>query len=630
MVNLCKKFFYCFFCIILFGCTKSATVNTIAVETFFKNPEQSMYRISPNGKYLSFLKPYKGCLNVFIKSLNDSLVTQVTAYSDRSVRSCIWVGNNKLFYLKEKDSLDNYPAFLVNKDGTQNIPIQTSPNTKVEIIDQELRNQQNILLAINERDEAFFDVYKLNIYTGKKELLVKNPGNIVSWFANNEGNINLALGSDGVNETLYYRTKDTEKFKPILSNNFKNTLKPLGFAADKNHIYALSNLNRDKLALVEFDCLSGKEVKVIYENDEADILEVINSKSKEKLAYLTYEIAKRKIHFLDASYQKIYDDLNKLLPNDEVKIADKDSLENCFIIKTFTDKSPGAYYLYTIKDKQLTKLSDLNSAINPEEMCEMKAVSYKARDGQIIHGYLTLPLGKDEKDLPCIVMPHQGPSTRNVWGYAPEVQYLANKGYAVFQMNFRGSTGYGKNFQNAGFKQWGGKMQDDIYDGVKWLIEEGVINPNKIGVFGYGFGGYSALNQIVYHPELYKCAASYSGYINLFTYIKGFPAYYKPYKLMLNEMIGDPENDIEYLKSASPIFQIDKIKSPIFIAQGSKDSKVNVTETNQFVKELRKKQITVNYILNENETQLFKSPENKFTLYKQLGDFLDKQINPNK
>ncbi|MFC5282905.1 alpha/beta hydrolase family protein [Pedobacter alpinus] len=612
------------------GCNYNPPVDPVAVETFFKNPEQSMYRLSPNGKYLSFLKPYKGYLNVYVKCVNDSLVTQVTAYTDRSVRTANWVGNDKLIYLKEKDSLDNYPAFLVNKDGTQNIAIQTSPNTKVNIVDQELRNQEHILIALNERDETFFDVYKLNINTGKKELLVKNPGNIVLWFTDNDGEVNLAIGSDGVNETLYFRNNESEKFKPVISNNFKSTLKPLGFTKDKNHIYALSNLSRDKLALVEFDCATGKEIKVIYENKDADILEVVNSKTKGNLAYLTYEIDKREIHFLDANYQSIYNDIHKILPNDEVIIVDKDASEHHFIVKTYTDKSPGVYYLYAVKDKSLTKLADVNSAINPDNMCAMKAVSYKARDGQIIHGYLTLPIGKDEKNLPCIVMPHQGPSARNVWGYTPEVQYLANKGYAVFQMNYRGSTGYGKNFQNAGFKQWGKKVQEDIYDGVKWLINQDLINPKKIGVFGYGFGGYSALNQVVYYPQLYKCAASYSGYINLFTYLKGFPAYYKPYKLMLNEMIGDPEKDIDYLKSSSPIFQVDKIKTPILIAQGGKDSKVNVTETNQFVKELRKKQIAVNYILNENETQLFKNPENKFTFYRQLGDFLDKQINPDK
>jgi dipeptidyl aminopeptidase/acylaminoacyl peptidase len=237
-----------------------------------------------------------------------------------------------------------------------------------------------------------------------------------------------------------------------------------------------------------------------------------------------------------------------------------------------------------------------------------------------------LPLGKKKKNFPCIVLPHQGPNQRNVWGYSPEVQFLANRGYAVFQMNFRGSTGYGKAFENAGFKQWGTKMQDDIFDGVQWLISEGIADPEKIGVFGYGFGGYSALNQIIKHPDTYKCAASYSGYINLFNYIKGFPAYFKPYKLMLNEIVGNPETDIDYLKSASPVFQIEKIKTPLFIAQGGKDSKVNVNETSQFVKELRKKNVPVNYILNENETQLFKNIDNKLVFYKQLGEFLDKYL----
>lgn len=329
---------------------------------------------------------------------------------------------------------------------------------------------------------------------------------------------------------------------------------------------------------------------------------------------------------MDKGYERIYKAILNKLPNQEIKITDKDSSEQNFIIKAYTDINPGAYYIYNVRQKKLKKLSDVNLDIDPANMCEMQPISYKTRDGLTIHGYLTLPLGKRKKNLPCVVLPHQGPSTRNAWEYVPEVQFLANRGYAVLQMNFRGSTGYGKAFENAGFKQWGAKMQNDIFDGVQWLINEGVANPNQIGVFGYGFGGYSALNQAINHPETYKCAASYSGYINLFTYIKGFPAYFKPYKLMLNEIVGNPETDIDYLKSASPVFQIEKIKTPILIAQGGKDSKVNVNETNQFVKELRKRNVQVNYILNENETQLFKDVDNKLTFYTQLANFLDNHL----
>jgi dipeptidyl aminopeptidase/acylaminoacyl peptidase len=532
--------------------------------------------------------------------------------------------------VQEKDSLDNYQAYIVNKDGSNNLLIKTPLKTKVEVIDQIIKNNNAILIAVNDRVAEYFDVYKLNINTGERKLFIKNPGNIIQWISDDNGNINLAVGSDGVNETIYFRSDSKQKFEPVITNNFKSSLAPFGFTNQANHIYALSNINRDKLALVDFDCKLGKEVKVIYENADVDILDVVYSKTQKKLAYLTYETNKREIHFLDDKYKNMYDDLRSQIPNQEIKIIDKDQAEKRFIIRTYTDKNPGAYFLYQSDTKKLQKLADLNPQINPEEMCEMKPISYKSRDGLTIHGYLTIPKGKKAKNLPCIIFPHFGPSQRNIWGYNNEVQFLANKGFAVLQVNYRGSIGYGKSFKNAGFKQWGDKIQDDIADGVIWLNNKGIANPDKIGVYGYGFGGFSALNQTIYYKKLYKCAASYSGYINLFTYLKGFPAYYKPYKQMMNEIVGNPESDIDYLKSSSPIFQIDKIKLPLLIGQGGRDSRVNVNETNQFVKELRKRQIDVTYILHENENHQFKDMKNRLTFYQQLGDFFEKQLGSEK
>ncbi|MBC7654440.1 MAG: S9 family peptidase [Oligoflexus sp.] len=612
------------------SCVKSSKVNQVSVETFFKNPEQSLYHISPDGKYLSYLKPTNGQLNIFVQSLSDNKVTQITRLNNQSIKYYFWAGDDKLFYMQEKDSLDNYQAYIVNKDGSNNLLIKTPLKTKVEVIDQIIKNNNAILIAVNDRVAEYFDVYKLNINTGERKLFIKNPGNIIQWISDDNGNINLAVGSDGVNETIYFRSDSKQKFEPVITNNFKSSLAPFGFTNQANHIYALSNINRDKLALVDFDCKLGKEVKVIYENADVDILDVVYSKTQKKLAYLTYETNKREIHFLDDKYKNMYDDLRSQIPNQEIKIIDKDQAEKRFIIRTYTDKNPGSYFLYQSDTKKLQKLADLNPQINPEEMCEMKPISYKSRDGLTIHGYLTIPKAKKAKNLPCIIFPHFGPSQRNIWGYNNEVQFLANKGFAVLQVNYRGSIGYGKSFKNAGFKQWGDKIQDDIADGVIWLNNKGIANPDKIGVYGYGFGGFSALNQTIYYKKLYKCAASYSGYINLFTYLKGFPAYYKPYKQMMNEIVGNPESDIDYLKSSSPIFQIDKIKLPLLIGQGGRDSRVNVNETNQFVKELRKRQIDVTYILHENENHQFKDMKNRLTFYQQLGDFFEKQLGSEK
>ena len=626
MLNLLKNYFYFLLVFALFGCSQSGKVEKLSVETFFKDPNQSNFHISPKGDYLSYLQPSKSRLNIFVKSLADSSIIQITNYQDRSIRYYFWASNDKIFYTLDKDSLNNYQSYLIDKSGDKPILIKTPPKTRIEIVDILKDDPNHILIAVNDRVLEYFDVYKLNINTGQRQLHIKNPGNIVEWIADKDGNINLAVGSDGVIETIYFREDSTKEFKAIISNNFKNNLKPLGFTSEKNRFYALSNLNRDKLALVVFDCVLRKEVSVIYENPKADISDVVYSKDREKLAYLTYEIDKREIFFLEDKYKQIYNDTRAQIPNQEIKIVDKDQAENHFILRSYTDKNPGAYYLFSLEDNKLTKLTDINDKINPGQMCEMKSVSYLSRDGLTINGYLTLPKGKTQTNLPTIVIPHPGPSSRNIWGYNAEVQFLANRGYAVLQVNYRGSNGYGKIFQTAGYKQWGRNIQNDIADGVNWLIKEKISNPDKVGVYGYGFGGYSALNQIITHPHLYKCAASYSGYINLFTYLKGFPAYYKPYQQMLNEMVGNPESDIEYLKSASPIFQVERIKAPILIAHGSKDNRVNVNEINQFVKELRKRKISVNYLLNENESNNFKDPVNKISFYQNLIDFFEKNI----
>lgn len=623
---LCQiKKYYLITLLLIAGCSKQPVIEVLPVETFFKNAQQFNYRISPDGKALAFLQLYKGKLNVFVRSIDDTTTLQLTRLEDLSVRDFSWVGNNRLFCEKEKDSSNRCGAFLIGKDGTNYTSIKIKAGKKLNILDNSVHANQ-VLITSNERDESFFDVYQLNIENGSKKLFVENPGDILLWFADEKGDVNLGAGSDGVNETIYYRANVKEKLKAIFSNNFKSTLKPLGFTKDKRYIYALSNLNRDKLALVEFDCLEGKESKLIYQHPDVDILEVLNSGLNKEPALVTYELDRRQVHFLNQTYKEIYEDILDKLPNREIKITD--SSKHNLIIKAYTDKNPGAFYIYNIEQRSLKKLADVNPAIEPANMCSMQAISYQTKDGLTIHGYLTLPLGKKKENLPCVILPHSGPNQRNVWDFLPEVQFLANRGYAVLQMNYRGSTGYGKKFENAGFKQWSAKMQDDISDGVAWLIKEGIANPTQIGIFGYGFGGYAALNQVINHPDTYQCAASYSGYINLFTYIKGYPPYFKPYQLMLNEMIGNPETDVDYLKSASPVFQIEKIKRPILIAQGGKDAKVNVNETNQFVKELRKKNIAVKYILNENETRLFKNIDNKLRFYTELVDFLDQHLKP--
>lgn len=342
--------------------------------------------------------------------------------------------------------------------------------------------------------------------------------------------------------------------------------------------------------------------------------------------YVVYETWKKVKHYLDPSAKTFYQKLDQLLPNTEFRILDKDKSENVFIVRTFTDRNPGSYYLYDAKSSILKKLSDINSAINESEMCEMKPVKYTSRDGLEINGYLTLPQQSSGKNLPVVVVPHNGPGQRNTWGFNAEVQFLANRGYAVFQVNYRGSTGYGKSFYVAGFKQWGKKVQDDIDDGVEWLIKEKIANPQKIAIYGSGFGGFIALNSAIKSPKLYKCVATNSGVLNLFNYLNSIPPFLRSNLQMVYDIVGNPETDVDYMRQASPVFHADKINIPIFIAQNIKDPRINASDAIRLVKELKKRNIQVKYYEKEDAPFPMGREESRQKVYTALEQFLENNL----
>ncbi|WP_245803506.1 S9 family peptidase [Daejeonella lutea] len=601
-------------------------VERIPVENFFKAAFKTSFLVSPDGEYISYLKPDNNRIHIYVETWDGKNTTQLTCDSNRSIAYHFWANNDELLYLKNESENDDPGLFAVRRDGSNKRELLSFAKTKIRLITSEPVKDNNVLVSLNRRDSTVFDAYRLNIQTGKLTLLVRNPGNITKWYADRDGQLRMAIASDGVNETLLYRESEKNNFNVVLTNNFKASISPVGFSKDNSCIYALSNTNRDKMALVELDCVTGKEHRVIYSNSEVDVSEAVFSANKDKLIYAGYETWKKARHYLDDSVKDRYARLEKLLPNNEVRVTSADASENKFIIRTYTDRNPGSFYRYTYNDNKLVELGDVNPSINLEDMAEMKPISYKTRDGLTVDGYLTLPKGRDETNLPVIVMPHGGPDSRNSWGYNSEVQFLANRGYAVFQVNFRGSKGYGKKFWIAGFKEWGGKMQDDITDGVRWLITKKVADPNRIGIYGSSFGGYSALHGLCFQSELYKCGASYSGLTNLFTYMKDIPPYYRPYVQMYYETVGNPEVDADYFRAVSPVFHTDKIRSPVLIAQGGKDPRVNMNETNQFVQELKKRKVPVTYILKENEGHFFRNAENKLEFYRELEKFLDKNL----
>ncbi|PWS31042.1 S9 family peptidase [Pedobacter paludis] len=623
-----KRIIVLFLVALIFACKGNNDDKTIPVDDFFKTQDKAYYRISPDGKCLSYLKLQDKKLDLFVEDLASGKTVQLTHLSEKSISFYFWTSNNELVYYTEDESKERKSdLFVINKDGSKQVQLSSNEKTRVRVIEDQLIDDKYIIVASNKRDSTVFDVYRLNVRNGNMDIAAKNPGNVTEWMTDNKGVLKIAVTSDGVNETLMYRENESQPFKPVITNNFETTLQPIAFSeAQANVLYAISNVDRDKNALVALDLKTGKEKQVLFGNDTLNVVDAKYSRTKKKMIFVTCETWKKEKFYLDDSTRVAYSKIDHLLPGTEWRIMDKDKVDNVFIVRTFTDKNPGSYYLYNAGENKLKKLTDINSSIKEEEMSEMKPISYKSSDGLTINGYLTLPKNKKATNLPVVVVPHNGPGLRNTWGYNADVQFLANRGYAVLQVNYRGSTGYGKAFYAAGFKQWSDKIQEDVNDGVKWLIEKKIANPKKVAIYGTGFGGYIALNCLYKNPDIYSCGGSNSGVINLFSYLKTIPPFLKSNLQMYYELVGNPITDTDYMRFASPVFHADRFKTPVFIAQNPKDPRVNVAEGVQFIKELKKRNVPVTYIEKEEGPNPVMRQQGRTALYKALEEFLQQNL----
>ena len=598
----------------------------IPMKEFFKNPDKTGYSISPDGRHVAYMFPWESRLNVFVQEIGSDKATRVTSAKERDIAGYFWANNERIAFIQDKGGDENFRLYAVNIDGSNSKDLTPFEKVRVEIVDDLEENDDEMLISMNKDNPEVFDVYRININNGEMKKIATNPGNITGWLTDHDGKLRVATTTDGVNTGLLYRDTEADEFRPLLNTNFRETAEPYMFTPDNKALIMGSNLGRDKTALVIYDVKDKKELKVLYVNPDVDIASPVYSKKQKKLLAVSYVKAKREFHFLDDGYKNLYDKIAAKFPADEVVITGANKEEDKLLIRTFSDKTRGSYYYYEVNNGKLIKLSDVSPWLNPENMADVKPVSYKSRDGLTIHGYLTLPKGFDPKNLPVVINVHGGPWARDNWGFNPEVQFLANRGYAVLQMNFRGSTGYGKEFWMSSFKQWGKTMQNDVSDGVKWLIDQGIADPKRVGIYGGSYGGYATLAGLAFSPELYACGVDYVGVSNLFTFMKSIPPYWKPYLEMFYEMVGHPEKDSALMHSASPVFHVDKIKAPLFIAQGANDPRVNKAESDQMVEALKKRGIDAPYMVKDNEGHGFRNEENRFDFYGAMEQFLAKHL----
>ena len=602
----------------------------IPMEDFFKNPEKTYYKISPDGKFYSYTAPYEKRMNIHIQEIGKDSVIRLTSETDRNIAGYLWANNEQILYLKDTDGDENYKVYLANITGDEPKCLTDFDGVRSSIIDDLPDIPNEVIIGMNKRNPQVFDPYRLYLDSGKLEMLAENPGNIQGWLFDHAGKLRIAVAvTDGINTSLLYRETESDEWSTILTTNFKESFSPQFFTFDNKNLIGSSNIGRDKSAIVEFDLNEAKEIKILYENSEYDVDNVNYSEKRKVITSASYTSWKRERHFFDDESKTKFEFLKKELDGYEIAIAGSNKEEDIFIVRTYSDKSLGAYYVYNVKANSVEKITDVSPWLDENNMANQLPIEYKSRDGLTINGYLTLPKGytqENAKNLPVVIHPHGGPWYRDSWGFNPELQFLANRGFAVLQMNFRGSTGYGRKFWEASFKKWGLEMQDDITDGTKWLIEKGIADPDKIAIYGGSYGGYATLMGLVKEPDLYAAGVDYVGVSNMFTFMKSTPAYWKPMMEMLYEMWGHPVKDSIMLREVSPVFHVDKIKAPLFIAQGANDPRVNKDESDQMVEAMKERGIEVEYMVKDDEGHGFRNEENRFDFYRAMESFLTKHL----
>jgi dipeptidyl aminopeptidase/acylaminoacyl peptidase len=605
----------------------AANGDVIPMRDFFRHPDRAYYRISGDGKTLSFMQPWERRMNIYVQPIGSSAEPlRITSEKDRDIPNYFWKGADRVVYTKDFGGDENDHIVVVDRRGGEPLDVTPFPGVKAIIVDPLVEIPGRMLIGLNKRVKEVFDVYDLDLASGKLTLVAENPGNITSWGADHGGNVRFAIATDGVDQTYLYRDEAKVPFEPVLKTTFRDQFQPLVFTADNKKLYVASNLGRDKVAIVLVDPASAKEAQVVYGRDDVDVQNVAWSRARQRASFVNYQTWKDERHYLDPDAKELFAKLETKLPGYEVTLQSVTDDETRMIVAATNDRTQGTRYLYDRTTDSLTKLGEVAPWLPEAKMAAMKPIQYKTRDGLTVDGYLTLPNGVEPAKLPVVVNPHGGPWARDGWGFNPEVQFLANRGYAVLQINYRGSTGYGRKFWEASFKQWGFAMQDDITDGVHWLIKQGIADPKRICIYGGSYGGYATLEGLVKTPDLYACGVDYVGVANLFTFMKTIPPYWKPFLAMMHQMVGDPEKDKEKLAAASPALNADRIKAPLLIAQGARDPRVNKDESDQMVAALSKRGIDVPYLVKDNEGHGFHNEENQFDFYEAMEKFLAKYL----
>lgn len=608
-------------------------------EIFFGDPEISGAQISPNGKFISFIKPFNNVRNIWVKSFDEPFenARPITADTKRPIMGYFWSVDSKyILYVQDNGGDENYRVYAVDptEKGDPVPPardLTPYENVRAVILNVPKKNPEIIFVGLNDRNPQLHDVYKISLKDGKRELIWQNDQNVVGWVFDLDGNLRLGvrMTADGGSEILKVEGKELIS---IFSVSNEEEANPIRFTPDGNKFYLVTNkgADLDKTQLMLFDLKTNK-IEFIEKDplDEVDFGGAYFSDLTNELVFTTYEGDKVRIYFRDDKFKKDYDKLKERFGDNEISLRSSTDDEKIFLVSVSSDVDQGSVYVFNRETGEISFLYKSNPKLPSEYLAPMLPVRYKARDGMIIPAYLTLPKGITPKNLPTVLLVHGGPWARDTWGYDALAQFLANRGYAVLQPNFRGSTGYGKKFLNAGNKQWGrGSMQHDLTDAVKWLIEQGYSDPNRVAIVGGSYGGYATLAGLAFTPDLYAAGFSIVGPSSIITLLNSIPPYWAPLKKIFDVRVGDMNNPEErkMLEEQSPLYYASEIKKPLFVVQGANDSRVKKAESDQIVVALRDLGRDVEYMVAEDEGHGFAGLENRIAMFYALEKFLAKHL----
>ena len=614
-------------------------IYSYSIEDYFKKPNQSSFKFSPKGLYLSFQeKDEKNKNHVYVKNTKTNEVTRVIEEGKNLIRGYGWANDNRLIYVKDKGGDENYHLFAVDIDGNNQKELTPYDNVKVDILNNLKDQKDYMIIQMNKDNSQIFEPYRINIKSGEITKLFENkdPSNSISEYNfDKDGNLKAyTQQKNGTEYVLYYRTGEDKPFKKIIQRTWKETFSILAFdyTTENSHkVFVISNIksNTDEIILYDFE--KKEVIKKVYSNEIFDVGGVSRSRKRDyEVDYYYYTGEKSVVIPVSTTYKKLHEKFIEKFKNKDFDIVSKTDEEDKFLIYVTSDKLYGIYYLYEAMKDQFKEVFNLMPALDPKEMAEMRPIKFKSRDGLTIYGYLTIPnQSKEGKKVPLIINPHGGPyGPRDNWGFNPETQLFASRGYATLQVNYRGSGGYGKDFFLAGNKQIGRKMLDDLEDGLAYVKTLNLIDENKIAIYGGSYGGLATLGSLVKTPNLYTCGVDYVGVSNLFTFFKAFPPYWKPYLGQVYEQWYDENSpeDQEIMKLVSPALNVDKIIKPLFVVQGANDPRVNIDESDQIVENLRSRGFDIPYMVKYNEGHGFGHEENRIELYKAMMGFFAKHL----